>query len=265
MNGVADPDPALIAYQAYLQAKAPWEAVVPFARKLAEGIAPAAKPRILRDFQRLLSLIKAVAVLRHKHRERDAQGRLIVTVDDYRCVYELVREMYAATVTGASENVRKVVEAVAKLREEEKRVNFTALAEEMKVHKDLARRWANTAIKHGWLVNKADKGRVADLDVGEALPDKVGLPDPDSLLTPDDTHLTPPGVKPGVKTESPESLDTQALSDDDTNFDTETPATPEDIFTPIHTQEQRNIPPAYGGKSLKGNKTLEADLDGLPF
>jgi hypothetical protein len=31
LHGVAEPDPALIAYQSYLQAQAPWEVFVPFA------------------------------------------------------------------------------------------------------------------------------------------------------------------------------------------------------------------------------------------
>ena len=38
LAGVAEPDPALIAYQSYLQAQAPWEVLVPFAVKLAEEI-----------------------------------------------------------------------------------------------------------------------------------------------------------------------------------------------------------------------------------
>lgn len=226
VSGVTDPDPALIAYQAYLQALAPWDVVVPFAKELAEGIAPAARPRILRDFQRLLSLIKAVAVLRHKHRKKDERGRLIATIEDYRYIHDLVREMYAATVTGASANVRRAVEAVAKLCGDQQ-INYAILAKELGVHKDLARRWANTAVKHGWLVNKADRGRVANLVIGEPLPEEAGLPDPDSL-TPDDTTTTPPGVSAGVKIAKPESLDTQAFEDDTDSFDTVTPATPID-------------------------------------
>lgn len=234
--GTSDPDPALIAFQKYLQLQAPWEVVVPFARELAEGIAPAARPRILRDFQRLLSLIKAVAVLRHKHREKDQQGRLIATVDDYRFVYSLVREMYAATVTGASENIRRTVEAVADLRDAGFKVNYSTLAKKLNVHHDLARRWAKTAINHGWLINKAEKGKMADLDLGEPLPEQVGLPDPDSLCT-DCTFSASSGAEQGAKTENQKSVDKKAFADGKDDFCTDAPSLPGDLFTVLSDEE----------------------------
>ena len=71
------PAPALAAYQALLQREAPWKVVVPFASALAQLIGKGANaPRILRDFQRLLSLVKAVAILRHPSRSSDERGRL---------------------------------------------------------------------------------------------------------------------------------------------------------------------------------------------
>ena len=109
--GVAEVDPALIAFQSLLQAQAPWDVTVPFAEALAREISRATDaPRILRDFQRVLSLIKSVTVLRHRHRQRDDQERLVAEIEDYKTVYELVADMYAATTTGASAAVREVVE-----------------------------------------------------------------------------------------------------------------------------------------------------------
>ena len=71
-GGVPKPDPALIAFQAYLQAQAPWHVFVPFADKLAIAVGrlPNAS-RINRDYARLISMIKTVAVLRHQGRELD--------------------------------------------------------------------------------------------------------------------------------------------------------------------------------------------------
>src|SRR4051812_24717984 len=93
--------------------------VVSFTDRLAEeiGRAPAASP-ILRDYARLLSLLKAVTVLRHTHRQIDAQGRVVATVDDYAFVFHTIGDMYAASVTGASVGVREVVDAVGKLKEQ---------------------------------------------------------------------------------------------------------------------------------------------------
>jgi hypothetical protein len=82
----------LIHHQSYLQSKAPWDAIVPFVGELVEGIVyKGMDPRILRDFQRLLALIKAVTILRHPHRKQDDNDRWIATIEDYAVVREVLR------------------------------------------------------------------------------------------------------------------------------------------------------------------------------
>ena len=77
-DAVRGPEASLIAFQAYLQACAPWEVVVPFADLLADVIArQASAPRILRDFSRLLALIKSAAVLRHRRRRAAPASELV--------------------------------------------------------------------------------------------------------------------------------------------------------------------------------------------
>jgi hypothetical protein len=184
LHGVAEPDPALIAYQSYLQAQAPWEVLVPFADQLAEevGRLPNAS-RILRDYARLTSLIKAVAVLRHRNRQRDETGCLIAEIEDYALVHELVGKMYETSVTSVSDKIRNVIRAVGELRS----ANITLLtetkvAERLGISKQAITRAVKTALKQGWLVNHETKrGYPFDLDVGEPLPEALGLPDPKSL------------------------------------------------------------------------------------
>ena len=110
------PSEALLAFQRYLQAKAPIDVVVPFAAELSFelGRRPSG-PRILRDFPRLLSLIKATAVIRIAARSRDGHGRLLATLDDYGTVHDLVADTYQASV-GASKRIREAVSAVGQLR-----------------------------------------------------------------------------------------------------------------------------------------------------
>jgi hypothetical protein len=113
LHGGAEPDQALVAFQAYLQRLAPIDVVVPFVPVLAEAVGRSANAtRILRDFARLLALVKAVALLRQAHRERNAAGRIVATVADYAAVFDLVGAMYSAGLSGASEPVRAVVAAV---------------------------------------------------------------------------------------------------------------------------------------------------------
>ena len=162
IHGVPEPNESLVAFQGYLQTLAPWDVVVPFADLLSEAIGRSiAAPRILRDYQRLLSMVKAVTVIRHAHRKRDDRGRLIATVDDYGAVYDLVGEMYEGTATGASSKVRKVVEAVAKLHEEGKGpVSVTDVADRVGLPKASAARLVGVALRNGWLSNsQKEKGR----------------------------------------------------------------------------------------------------------
>jgi chromosome segregation and condensation protein ScpB len=141
------------------------------------------EPRVTRDFSKLLSLIKAVAIRRHVHRQRDGSGRLVATIDDYATVYELVASTYAASASGAGEKVREVVEAVATL---------AAAGGEPVRQADIARRIGKSrstvsghvtqAIAGGWLANaETTQGRPARLRIGEPLPDNAGLPTPQQL------------------------------------------------------------------------------------
>jgi hypothetical protein len=187
-DGATPVDNALVDFQAYLQALAPWDVVVPFAPNLSESIGQStAATRILRDFQRLLSLIKAAAVLRHQHRSRDKEGRLVATIEDYQTVFELVADIYTASVTGVSEGVTDVVTKVAELHQEdgERRITYAVLDRALGVHRDLIRRRANTALRQGWLVNQETKKRhQADLVPGDPMPEKSGLPHPDAVCHP---------------------------------------------------------------------------------
>jgi hypothetical protein len=185
LDGAAEPDPALVAYQAYLQAKAPFDVVVPFVTQLAEAIRRSTvAPRILRDFQRLLALIKAVTILRHRRRRIAGDGRLVAEIDDYAAVYGLVREMYQATITGASGGVRKVVGAVRDLTdgEVEGPLTHSVVARRLRVDRSTAQRNAEKAIKNGWLINKETRpNHRADLALGEPLAEPTGLPEPEAV------------------------------------------------------------------------------------
>jgi hypothetical protein len=185
LAGAAEPDGALVAVQTYLQRQAPIDVVVPFAPRLAEAIGRSANAtRITRDFQRLLALVKAVTILRLRHRGRNADGRLVAAIEDYATVFDLVGHMYEASLTGATEEVRKVVAAVQALRAEGvERVTYNAVAGHVGLYRQQVKRLAGVAIEHDWLVNRESRrGHPADLDVGEPLPERTGLPTPDDLL-----------------------------------------------------------------------------------
>lgn len=194
--GVREPAYALIAYQDYLQTKAPWRVVVPFAHALVEAIdASVEAPRIMRDFERLLSLIKSVAVLRHVHRDTSANGRLEATLDDYAYVYELVGGMYETSLTGVSEGIRKVVNAVKEIIEAKGDgcIRIRDIERHLGIGRVKAYRDVRKAIENQWLVNNEPrKGNPYILALGDPLPEAVGLPSPETLQ---------PNVQPKLETE----------------------------------------------------------------
>ena len=186
VTGRGNPDEALVAFQALLQAQAPWRVVVPFAPSLSKLIAdrPSA-PRIMRDYQRILSLTKSVAVIRHNHRLVDSRGYLIAQIEDYQTMYELIGEMYETTA-GVSPGVREAVEVVRTLRSTgQDQITATKVGEKLGTGKASASRRLGVALKEGWLVNDAlwIKGRPWNLQIGEPMPDPIALPKSDSLVT----------------------------------------------------------------------------------
>jgi len=205
------PDPALVAFQSYLQLGAPWDVSVPFLDRLAEDIGRASSnSRILRDFARLTSFIKTVAVLRHSSRDRDASGRVVATLDDYETVRALVGDMYAGSVTGASNGVRRVVQAVSEL------LTPCSLQDVCNhlgpdTNKGSVSRWVRGAIANGWLVNGElqKKNRYA-LEIGEPIPESTVLPSSDTLKASGckvaeqtgQTNETPTTTEHGITTES---------------------------------------------------------------
>src|SRR5215217_3754349 len=157
---------------------------VPYARELADLIPPLAV-RLRRDFGALLNLIRAHAILHQESRERDAEGRIIATLEDYAVVRELVADLVAEGVEATvPATVRETVETVERLRDEtEKDVTIAALAEELDLDKSAAWRRVRSAMDRGYLENLEDrKGRPAKLVPGDDLPNDIEiLPSPQRL------------------------------------------------------------------------------------
>ena len=159
--------------------------VVPYAPALAKAIPPVAV-RLRRDFGAVLGLVKAHAILHQASRERDPEGRIIATLDDYAVVRDLVADLLAQGV-GASvpPTVRETVEAVRTLK---KGLPFGAplrlLAEKLDLDKSSASRRVNEAIHRGYVRNEEKRrGRPALYVPGDPLPEEVEVLPPAGALT----------------------------------------------------------------------------------
>jgi hypothetical protein len=157
---------------------------IPYARELA-GMIPPVAVRLRRDFGALLNLIRAHAILHQASRDKDREGRILATLQDYARVRELVADLVSEGIEATvPSTVRETVEMVKRLRDETDRdVTIVGLAEELKLDKSAAWRRVRSAMDRGYLDNKEDrKGRPAKLVVADALPDDIEiLPTPQRL------------------------------------------------------------------------------------
>ncbi len=160
--------------------------IIPYAEALADKINPVAV-RLRRDFPAVLQLIQAHALLHQATRARDAEGRIIATLDDYAVVRDLVDALMAEDAgVRVSPTVRDTVNAVQSLipsNESWTRVTVAQVAKVLKLDKSAALRRVQTALTKGYLRNEdTRKGHPKRLTIGDPLPnDQSILPSPESL------------------------------------------------------------------------------------
>jgi DNA-binding MarR family transcriptional regulator len=155
------------------------DVVIPFAKLLAL-IVPTTATRLRRDFQMILNLIKAHAILHQAQRSRDSKDRIQATFDDYSAVRELIEDLIAEGVQASvPDTVRETVEAVRKLsRKDINELTELEIANELQLDKSTASRRIKDAITRGFLENLQDrKGRPARI----VLTDQ-GLPNNQCIL-----------------------------------------------------------------------------------
>ncbi len=170
-----DPEPWL-ALQHWL-AHAEHRVVIPFASALAERIPPVAV-RLRRDFGQLLALIRAHAILHQATRERDGEGQILATLEDYAVVRTLVVDVIAEGIDATVASiVRETVTAVQTLLADGRQeASLRPIAHALGLDKSAAARRIATAVQLGYLRNLEDrKGRPARLILGEPLPESVAI------------------------------------------------------------------------------------------
>ncbi len=171
-----------IALQTVLGA-GPRKVYIPYVSFFAQGV-DANAPRMRRDFTNLLTLIRAHALLHHKSRARDGQGRIVATDDDYCQVYHLVADLMREGVQASiPEAVRELVLAVKELTSgNNPEANIGRLTDKLGVDQTTVRRRVSQALQRGLLINKADKGKPYRLILGDEMPrDREILPAPVEL------------------------------------------------------------------------------------
>ena len=167
-----------VALQRWLELAGERRVFIPFADALAE-LVPATAVRMRRDFPQILSVIQTVALLQQRLRERDSQGRVITTLDDYSKARWLLDEVVTATVhEGLTPAIRETVDAVARLALCGKTVTEQQLVRELRLARSTVHYRVRRAIRAGYLVNEtSQRGAPAKLLPGAPLPAGCPLPE----------------------------------------------------------------------------------------
>lgn len=188
-------------YQVWL-ASQPAEVYIPYAEALAE-LVPPLDVRLRRDFNTVLSLIRAHALLHQLYRERDGQGRIVADLKDYAAVRDLVNDIISEGVTASVRpTIRETVKAVDALIEGRKiYVTLDEIKTELKLGREATRSRVRTCLKHEYLQDAGEggQGQLKKIMMGNRpLPEDATLLPPVEQLgcdTPDKPSGNP--VSPG--------------------------------------------------------------------
>jgi hypothetical protein len=150
------------------------------------ALIPPVAVRLRRDFGALLNLIRAHALLHQASRGRDAEGRIVATIEDYAAVRELVADLVSEGIEATvPATVRETVEAVKRLRENSngEPVTVAELARELKLDRSAVSRRVRNAKDRGYLRDLEENQRKPSrLILGDELPDDLEiLPEPEAV------------------------------------------------------------------------------------
>jgi DNA polymerase I len=177
-NSAPDSAP-FISMQHYLALRGVREVAVPFAGVLAD-LVPADAVRTRRDFPQLLTAVQAVAFLYQLQRDRTPEGWVVATLEDYAQAREIFVSSFDLV---AAEGVTKSIRAIVAAMPEDGEITLHDLARTVGRAESTISYHLRRALKRGWLVNDAPRGRVGyKLRRGSPLPETTSaLPEPDHL------------------------------------------------------------------------------------
>lgn len=152
--------------------------VIPYATALSALVPPVAV-RLRRDFDAVLALIQAHALLHQLNRGRDEQSRIVATLDDYREVRSLLHDVMAEAVEKAvSKETRETVEAVASILmgSVDGAATIQQIAQRLGIDRSAASRRVDQCLDNGFLATAERRtGKQMKLMLGEPLPENEVL------------------------------------------------------------------------------------------
>lgn len=210
----------------------PSAVTIPFAPVIAEQF-PDRKPRARRDVKRTFNLIRACAVLHQRSRQRDEEGRLVATPEDYRMVYPIVQAVLGPSMSGLTEKAMLIAALHGELADDADKgwVSRAELQKEAHIRsvacEKTVRDWAFRFDRMGFWEGRKKDGRWQYRSLRDVSEEPVDLPTPDQLvdlvsggseaLLGGSAHTTADSGSPGSPgTEGPRPVNGGSLPAEDT-------------------------------------------------
>jgi hypothetical protein len=152
---------------------------IPFAPRLAE-LFPTDQERYMRDFQKVVFLIEASALLYQFQRSRDAQGSILATRQDYDLVHSLQSVIFEAVY---DHKIETFLQAVEQMKADSSDWPMRlAVQENLKVSQETIKRRVRRALQSG-LIEVDGKGDKATIRVIGKTQRVFPLPGPDEFFS----------------------------------------------------------------------------------
>ncbi|WP_108605728.1 hypothetical protein [Aminobacter sp. MSH1] len=170
--------------------------IIPYAERIVD-LLPINNFKIQRDFPKVLSLIKACALVHFNKREEDNNGNIIADQSDYQEIHNLLNKPLSEGLdSSVREGVRNVVLAVTDIYKKGANidgVSHSKLSEHMGMDRSVVGRNIHAAISQGYLTNNnPGQGREAKVAIGDRkLPEGNALPLPYEVFLPAQDHASP--------------------------------------------------------------------------
>jgi energy-coupling factor transporter ATP-binding protein EcfA2 len=152
----------------------PVDVVIPFLNRLAD-LFPHNEPRRMRDFDKIVNLVKAHALLYQYQRERTSDGRIIATTEDYKAIYNLA-DIIIPAFSGLTDRQRRFL---AWLKPSKTTSQVNAFCRSRGIPRSTYYYWLRKLIDCG-LVDKELNTYIVIRD-----PDSFGLPSPEEIYPPE--------------------------------------------------------------------------------
>ena len=156
------------------------DVVVPYANELAQ-LFPVDEERHMRDFDKVIGLVKTSALWHQYQRPRDEQGRVIAAAQDYGLIYSL-RDLISQSVSPAKPHLIRFLETAKELHDGTGKFPTRAeVREALHVSNESMKRYTRQALEAD-LIEVSGKGEKQTIKVLE-IPEPISpLPDPKKMM-----------------------------------------------------------------------------------